>query len=238
VALFDILGFGELVKNNDLAKVFETYKKYKGDFEENFHAINCLLERDVIRFQLFSDTFLIYTTGVRDDDFVALLVACEYLFIAAIENNLPIRGAITVGDLIIGDDVVFGKPIVDAYEMEQKQRWIGCWISDDCMRRVGDRAGHLERKSIVKYDIPLKNNKVEDGYVFNWVMSVPRMVMSEKRRNHFEVHEVMEKVDFAGGQSEKTDVKEKYDNMRKFMRSVLTDEYLTVYMRGVAYIQD
>jgi len=127
---------------------------------------------------------------------------------------LPIRGAIIVGDLTVGGDVVFGKPIIDAYEMEQQQKWIGCWISDGCVQKVGNWEGHVERKS------------------------VSRMVMSENYRNDFEVHEVVEMVKFSGARSENPNVRVKYDNMNRFMDSVLTEEYLEAYMRGVAHIQD
>ena len=95
VALFDILGFSDLVGSCRLASVAKMYGSAAKDFKKR-------IKNDVPKglrpkFVLsFSDTFLICTDGITFKDFQAILYACDSLFIAAVENRLKIRGAVTV----------------------------------------------------------------------------------------------------------------------------------------------
>lgn len=172
VGLFDILGFRELVRNNELSKVAETYLTAKRGFKDGVGFINSLhkhsMMKDRVEYRVFSDTFLIYTSGTNENCFPSILAACDFHFIAAVQHSLPIRGSITRGPLIASGGVEIGKSIVEAYESEQKQEWIGCWISDDCALAI-DMGKHLENKSIVQYEIPLKDGEIRTSFAFNWV---------------------------------------------------------------------
>jgi len=195
VALFDILGYAELIKTSGLRDVFSTYEKVKKKTVDMQDALSGLDYSITVR--AFSDTFLFYTSDTInqrpekiDEAFLALLAICEYLFIAANQNKLPIRGAITEGKLIVTNGIEIGQPIVDAYKMEQKQEWIGCWVAQACIRRISQAAlqENLQEKAIVKYNIPLKEGSVKKVYAFNWVQSGPSQVKDfhflEKKKGH------------------------------------------------------
>ena len=229
VALFDILGFSDLVlKSNELDKVANTYIKAKKDFENNTSHINSLLQKDAVTFHIFSDTILMYTSEVNDTSFLALLAACDFLFLAAIENELPIRGATSVGELIVSNGIEIGKPIVEANKNEKKQDWIGLWITDDCMARI-NRYEHLIRKDIVEYEIPLKDGEVKKRYALNWVKSLPRKIMSEKRKNDFSTDEIKEEIKFFRKLPSDWKVKRKYENTKQFIDFVLSSEFIKIY---------
>jgi hypothetical protein len=182
VALFDILGFKDLVRNSKLGDVFKTYQSVKTYIEEMQSHLEALLRKKPLTIHNFSDTFLIYTCNIRgliqkdiDEIFLSLLAACDSLFIAANENKLPIRGAITAGELIVADGIEIGKPIIDAYEKEKNQEWIGCWIDQECINKLSKEGidEHKKEKVIIEYKIPLKDGKVEKKYAYNWVKSRP-----------------------------------------------------------------
>jgi hypothetical protein len=186
VALFDILGYKDLVRRNDLTKVFNAHMAAIKNVKDMIGHLEAVLRKNpLITIRTFSDTFLIYTSDISeyisnqeeqkiDQTFQALLAACDSLFIAANENKLPIRGAITEGELIVSDGIEIGEPIIDAYEMEQKQEWIGCWIAKKCIDLIGSAAQeHLEKRAIVQYEIPCKEGSVEQFYSFNWLLSNP-----------------------------------------------------------------
>lgn len=171
VALYDILGYKELIMNDDLDRVAQAYKRVKEMTTTNtLKYINYSFNREIIKVHIFSDTFLFYTYEVSDDAFYALLAASHFMFIAALWQRLPIRGATAVGNLYVSDEIQIGKPIVEAYEKEKKQEWIGCWITQDCIDRIStkSRERHLRDHIIVKYPIPLKDGKVGERYAFNW----------------------------------------------------------------------
>ncbi|MEW6408950.1 MAG: hypothetical protein AB1488_02405 [Nitrospirota bacterium] len=233
VALFDILGFSNLLKNNELDKVANTYIKAKKDFEDNVSHINSLLQKDAVTFHIFSDTFLMYTSEVNGTSFLALLAACDFLFLAAIENELPIRGATAVGELIVSHGIEIGKPIVEAYENEKKQDWIGCWITDDCMAII-NRDKHLTGKDIVEYEIPLKDGEVKKRYAFNWVKSLPRKIMHEKKKRDFTTDEIKEEIKFLREMPSDWKVKRMHDNTIKFIDFVLSPEFIKIYKSSSA----
>ena len=127
VALFDILGFRDLVNNDrleDVYKVFECLSNLRNGVKEMEEHLAALLKTKLLKMLSYSDTFLIYTVDIENMEqkniylaFQALLAACDSLFVAANENELPIRGAITAGKIIAARDIAIGKPIVQAYDL-------------------------------------------------------------------------------------------------------------------------
>lgn len=86
VALFDILGFSDLIVRNELGKVYNTYMKVRYDFSNKYNKINKLanaFKTGTISFHSFSDTFLMYKSGTEDIDFKQIYAACDFLFMAA-----------------------------------------------------------------------------------------------------------------------------------------------------------
>jgi hypothetical protein len=193
VALFDILGYAELVKSSRLRDVLSTYEKVKEEIVDMQGGLDSIGHPITIR--SFSDTFLIYTSDTAnleqeeiDNALLALFAICGYLFRTANQNKLPIRGAITEGELIVSNGIEIGQPIVDAYLMEQKQEWIGCWVAEKCIKRISSaaRQENLKEKTVVKYDIPLKEDKVKQLDALNWIESGPSQIQDfpflEKKR--------------------------------------------------------
>lgn len=239
VGLFDILGFKDLVQNKKLHVVAKSYKSAQIYFKEMIGHINAVaqqrgkdtIEEDAISFHIFSDTFLVHTSKVSDRDFLVLLAACDSLFLASNKNKLQIRGATAVGDLIVSDGMEIGKPIIDSYENEKKQDWIGCWITKECIEKISEKAlnDHLDSKSIVKYEIPLKDGKVRNEYAFNWVKSIPNIVKGKKRKNDFTLEEIRREIKFFHNKPKQWPAKRIHENTRKFMEFVLTPEFIKEY---------
>lgn len=176
-AVFDLLGYSEWIKQEDLSTIVAAHidmMNMKKMIEVNAHIA---FYESLLSVHSYADTFLFYTTEISDNAFVALMNACSAMFIAAIAYGKPIRGATAVGDFYASENLITGKPIIEAYENEKRQDWIGCWINDECVAAISEEAklGHLERKQIVKYPIPFKDGLVKEVFAFNWVslLSIP-----------------------------------------------------------------
>ncbi len=178
VGLFDILGFSNLVKNNQLEKVWKAYSEIKTSASFIKTNLESIFKMKIINVENFSDTFLMYTTDCNnkkeediDECFNSLLGVCDALFHSANTNGIPIRGAITIGEVIVDKGIHIGKPIVEAYEMGQCQDWIGCWISNDAIEHISNRLleRHIKGNLILRYKIPFKCGRIKNCYVFNWV---------------------------------------------------------------------
>jgi hypothetical protein len=239
VGLFDILGFKDIVRNNKLNLVYKSYKSAQSCFKEIIDHINAIskqlgkvpLQEDAISFHIFSDTFLVHTSKVSDRDFLVLLTACDSLFLAGHKNKLQIRGATSVGELIVADGIEIGKPIIDSYENEQRQDWIGCWITKECIKNISKQAldEHLKSKSILKYEIPMKDGKVKHEYAFNWVKSIPNIIKHRESKNEVTLEEIKKEMKFYRKAPTEWSAKRKHENTMKFIDFVLSPEFIKEY---------
>jgi hypothetical protein len=232
VGVFDILGFSNLIKTRKLEEVAELYSTVKKYFEEMLNYANSLCNRDIVKFYNFSDTFLIHTQNKDDINFQTLLYACDALFLgfneAAQKNNIAIRGAINYGEIMSVEGILIGKPIIEAFEKEKQQEWIGCWIGDDCLNK-NRLSEYICDKSIVEYVIPLKNGIVKNCYAFNWVKSIAHKYKVENKNFNFGSKEIIGEINFLKFEPEKWDVKRKYSNTFTFVERVTTLEFVEEY---------
>lgn len=233
VGVFDILGFGNLIKTRKLEEVAGLYSKVKKYFEEMLDYANSLWNRDLVKFYNFSDTFLTHTKNKDDNNFQTLLYACGALFLGVNEvaqnNNIAIRGAINSGEIISVEGVLIGRPIIEAFEKEKQQEWIGCWITDQCLNR-NQLNEYICDKSIVEYAIPLKENEIaKNCYAFNWVKSIAHKYKVENKNFNFGCKEIMEEINFLKCEPEKQDVKRKHNNTISFVERVTTPEFVREY---------
>jgi hypothetical protein len=232
IGVFDILGFSNLVRTSRLEEVATLYLKVKKHFGDMICDVNLLCNRDIVKFYNFSDTFLIHTQNRDDINFQALLVACDALFLgvneAAQNNNIAIRGAINSGEIVLVEGALIGNPIIEAFEKEKQQEWIGCWIGDDCLNknRLNE---YIYDKSIVEYVIPLKNGIVKKCYAFNWVKSVAHKYKIENKDYDFGPKEIIGSINFFKFEPKKLDVKRKYANTIIFVETVTTPEFVEEY---------
>jgi hypothetical protein len=223
MGLFDILGYKDIILKRDLGEVFRMHKYLIDEYLDSIEHIDGLYtighgsdpHEKRVTMRAYSDTILFFSSDIsnRTNDeidriFDETLIACDFLFMAAETPKLALRGAITVGDLIDSENIFVSKEIIEAYEMEKKQNWAGCWISKgsiDCISK--EALEELEGQNlIILYDIPLKCNNSVQGYAWNWPKSREvdncGIIKGMKAMIH------------------RDDVSEKYENTIKFIQDV------------------
>jgi hypothetical protein len=117
VAFIDVLGFRNLVMNDDekLRKYFETIKKVFEIFTD---------QKAEIKKWVFSDS-VILVIEENEDNFKTILRAIRNLQAWLAIENIWMRGALTRGDVCIDDDlgegkIIYGKGFVRAFDLEKK----------------------------------------------------------------------------------------------------------------------
>ena len=174
VAVYDILGYGVRIKENDLFKMVAIQENMQKMVQTNTEGIvnNGYTDSERIEMYFYADTIILYSKEQSDSAFAGLLKASSFVFLAAIAyEEFPIRGATACGEFYVSNNLITGKPIIDAHRYEQQQEWIGCWITDECFKQLSKNAQekYLEDKTIIKYFIPLKEGGVKSRYAYNWV---------------------------------------------------------------------
>lgn len=226
IALFDILGYKAILNNSNIDDVFKRYTIFKEEIEDYVEHINGVYSIGLKNHQnskrvtmcIYADTLLFYTTDISgknqgeiDYVFLEMLTASDFLFQAANKLNWPIRGVITVGELIHKDDIFVSKEIVDAHEMEKKQAWAGCWINGSCIENISEKSfcEHKSKNAIIEYDIPLTCGCYKHGHVFNWVTKDKMKICG---------------ITDSMSESDIEDVKAKYKNTTSFMDFIQSND--------------
>jgi hypothetical protein len=183
IALCDILGFKELTKSLDTL-----IEKHLPSFQQALHgaihgtdappgtlpSLEKLKSQTRLGIGWFSDTVLLYTLDDDDENVKVLIRAVGYLlFRTMVRGWTRIRGAVAHGDTYIDEanSIFVGEPIVEAYELERRQQWSGCALTESGQNRVRDMVEEIKQQAqllkrdprdilpdlwLTSYPVPLK----------------------------------------------------------------------------------
>lgn len=207
--MLDILGFKDYINTAPDNEIYETFNKLTKIVEEQlelsieFGEGDNFLDVGIDKVQhlnyiIISDTIILWTESTNILSLNKLLKAVKKIINESISINLLLRGAIVYDDIFVFynkkdtdtltvDASVVGKGIINAYNLSEKQDWVGCIISDDVILnhkkqisifenkhkeldlKKGEFIIHNYLKHVIIYDnIPLKN-EITSGFVIQWV---------------------------------------------------------------------
>jgi hypothetical protein len=141
VAFVDLLGFKDFVRDSDPTKLQRRVEKFSEAVELAMtwftgpSPIKGTLTLR-LRYAVFSDSLIIYenrSPDLRESQkrVERLIKCCSHLSYLLLELDQPFRGCIAEGEYIVehgkthSGTIVAGKPLLDAYDWEQRLQWIG-----------------------------------------------------------------------------------------------------------------
>lgn len=89
----------------------------------------------LLRLVQFSDALILISRDNSDAASLAIRLACIRIYAAGLVHGIAIRGAVAHG-LVTADfqrSIFFGQAIVDAYLLEEDQRWFGVAEHESCL---------------------------------------------------------------------------------------------------------
>lgn len=130
ILYLDILGFSDLVKSKGAELVYETINNALMAFD-HWDKLNGQFQT-----LYFSDTFIFYQVpeGYGDWAFLDVYAIGSMLLSALLAKEIPARGVISFGQFNVQVDesekhqTFFGGALIDAYQAEKKENWIGISI--------------------------------------------------------------------------------------------------------------
>lgn len=131
VALLDVLGFSALVRDSG-----------EGGIQRYLNCLQNATEHTNVNYVVFSDSIVLSAKGDSPDSFIAVAGACSRLLYDLLNVDIALRGAIAFGTFIreaFAESVfVAGRAVIDAYQFEQAQDWVGIMISPSALAHVQD----------------------------------------------------------------------------------------------------
>lgn len=187
VAVCDILGFSELVDKQPLDFVVNdaldwlrkalSHSLYKNNFPDHAPGLADLQKHKHLGLAWFSDTLLLYS---RDDSLEGMQEIIQtvgwLLFETMIAGTTRMRCGISYGQTFVDEEngLFVGKPIVEAYRLEQSQEWSGAALTTSAVARIPERArmGDFGDWWVFPWDVPLKGGRSERMCVVDWTWGI------------------------------------------------------------------
>jgi hypothetical protein len=128
VALLDVLGFSALVAGEGSDRRLRDY----------LDLLRGVRREPDVRYVAFSDTIVFVSRDGSHESFRAILRTCSETLGSLLKGQIPVRGAISFGSVFIsrsaGGAFVAGRAVLDAFEFEKKQDWVGVMIAPSALR--------------------------------------------------------------------------------------------------------
>lgn len=171
VVIFDILGFKERVKENTHRVIYNQLFELKSllnsiESQESF-TIGGSKRLGQIQTNtfLFSDTILIISDEVTENDFASMLANASSVLQYCFKNSIPIKGSIAKGEISVNksQQIFFGRPIIDAYLLSEEMKFMGL-IFDRSMEETFNDFNHL--RNTAKFEkVHLKSGRLKHYFL-------------------------------------------------------------------------
>lgn len=175
IAYFDILGYGDRIKDKSINEEYEIQKEIIEDIIKIIK--NNATKRTDFYTLHFSDTHIFYTKDVSEDAFeIIIKSSLIFMLLAAVRKHpyLPLRGVINYGDFMADYDrsIFIGEGLRQAYALEKRQKWMGCFLSDSCYKQVKNFEvfkDFVKKLVLVEYFVPFKGVTQSRA---NWIKKI------------------------------------------------------------------
>ncbi len=158
----DLLGFSKIIGNLDPSDQSERVEQWTALIEDNAQR-NCITD-----YQMISDT-VFAGAGNSPEGLENIISFAKGMLEKGISDCLPVRGAISYGEVTWAPKVSFGKAIVNAYNHANNQNWIGTACEPNLISHIDSKKEDLwDLERVVMYDVPMKSGIVKMMPVISW----------------------------------------------------------------------
>ena len=166
-AYFDLLGFAQLVRTSEIRSVLPIYERVLETIKEKANP----KKSTGLNFSWFSDTFIIFTKGSSLEEFGIIERAARLFFQKLILHHIPVRGAISYGDLYTQQEksIFLGEALMDAYEYGEKQNWLNFVITptaSEALEKLNFPIGEIVHYRLVKKSGVITHPKKDNVYAY------------------------------------------------------------------------
>jgi hypothetical protein len=188
VAFLDIMGFRERVyreshenvkrlleslyptieKTEKIAKDWLAGKRLKIKVDNDVHFFPSPAVYPV----LFSDSIILISSDRFMISINEMFSTVALILHEAINIEIPMKGAIAYGEMTadLNKHLYFGRPLIDAYELQSELQLYGVVLHHTCEKRINELKliTYFEDNNLLKYPIPMKSGEI-NHYIVNWI---------------------------------------------------------------------
>lgn len=188
IAFLDVLGFGNRMQNESTISLVQEYAKFIEDADKRVFSPPNILAKEHTLVSNFATSKFVFDSIVLvshplDDttNICNFIMATIELMESGFINNLPLRGAISLGSYV--EDTTNGIFISPEFKVlhaeEQRLQWAGCCILDNAADIIiKGTLGHAvpseynkRHLPLVYYPVPIKNEDGSTSYISRWALN-------------------------------------------------------------------
>lgn len=174
VTFLDVLGWKGIWQQNDSAietlyalirKTVDKASQLSNEYSEikEFRG-----KSEITKVLSISDTIALFTTGPSDVAIEIQAKICGWLLPYALDQELPLRGAISYGEYSIKENIMLGYAVDEAASWHESTDWIGVILSPSAQMKLRGK----KLSSITTYkSIPFKRTEKNLITCVNWDFS-------------------------------------------------------------------
>ncbi|MEK6765237.1 MAG: hypothetical protein AABY49_03290 [Planctomycetota bacterium] len=234
VAFLDILGFGQMVDSIPLDELSKKYEKLIDKLEYLIWPLDKTKNHPTLFPEhqhyspwciknIYSDSIILISLDESLMSCLKLLIYSWRLTQVCLSAQMPVRGAITFGEIYINQNknITLGKALTDAHKLEREQQWIGVSINDNMEKSLPELFQKIRDIPILsniflKYEVPFKDKPKKLLHTLNWRWNV---VIEKGTRSLF-------------SNSKDQSIKEKVANTLDYAKSVVDSGQIYVKDQG------
>jgi hypothetical protein len=162
----DLSGFQNIVRNLPL-------DQQEARINQWIELVESAARRcEIINVKLISDS-IVATTGETPAELEKLIKFSRILLEEGLRLKLPLCGAISQGEVKWTEHIVFGKAVIDAYQLASNQNWLG--ISFQYAFKIPTALYKID--NIIVYPTPLKKGLIGLAPVVCWEIPSTELLM-------------------------------------------------------------
>lgn len=164
---FDILGFKELINHQDQTLLLEILKSSIDEVIEHLEETIQDFD-DIISYVIYADTFILYSRKSDAGGYPEMDLTSKNFMETCITKRLPVRGAISFGELILGHNnrIIMGKAFLESYEYGEDQNWIGLMLTPTASAQLKSMGVDPLQNGFINRDIPLRRHSIFDETIY------------------------------------------------------------------------
>ncbi len=139
--------------------------KLKGKFTENDYT------NTLIKSVIFSDSVMLISNDESEESIMNMLLFINLIFTLSLMIGVPIKGAVAHGRLTADfkKSLYFGKPLIDAYELQTEIKIYGAVLHHSAEKYLTDQQiiDKLDNKYLMKYNTPVKQ-----GHAYHYLVKL------------------------------------------------------------------
>jgi hypothetical protein len=167
IAHFDVIGFKYKIDNEDRSLYLDVLKDSIDEVLQKLQKQTTHFE-SLVNYTFYADTFIIYATSPDDSGYPEFINISKDFIRNCILKRLPVRGAVSYGNLIIGHNskIIMGKAFLEAYEYCEDQNWIGLILAPSASKRLTSLNLIPLNLGFINQDIPMRKFSIFDEEVY------------------------------------------------------------------------